>query len=171
MKQLNIGINIDDEKVCILIYADNVILIAYTEEELQLLLNCLHRWCERNSLNINIDKSKIVHFRRPSSPRSNFNFSCVDQALDYTGQYKYLGLILHEHLDFNVTAKSVAQSASRALGLVVAKAKAYGGFPFGTFSKLSDSTVSSVISYGASTWDTREYSCINAVQHRACRFF
>ena len=29
----------------------------------------------------------------------------------------------------------------------------------------------SVISYEASICGTREYSCINPVQHRACRFF
>ena len=28
-----------------------------------------------------------------------------------------------------------------------------------------------MISYGASIWGTQEYSCINSVQHRACRFF
>ena len=168
---LNTGIDIDGEKVCILLYADDAILIADTEEELQRLLNCLHRWCEKNSLNINKDKSKIVHFRRPSSSRSNFIFECGDHILEYSSQYKYLGLILHEHLDFNITAKFVAQSASRALGLVIAKAKAYGGFPYGTFTKLYESTVTSVINYGASIWGTREYSCINIVQHRACRFF
>ena len=44
MNQLNSGIDIDGEKVCILLYADNVILIADTEEELQRLQNCLHLW-------------------------------------------------------------------------------------------------------------------------------
>ena len=43
---------------------------------------------------------------------------------------------------------SVAHSASRALGLVIKKTKDYVGFPFGKFSKLYESTVSSVISYG-----------------------
>ena len=33
----------------------------------------------------------------------------------------YLGLTLTEHLDYNVTAKIVAQSASRALGFLIAK--------------------------------------------------
>ena len=91
--------------------------------------------------------------------------SVLRVSLDYVSHYKYLGLVLHEHLDFNVTAKCVAQSTSRALGLVIAKAKAFGGFPFGTFSKLYDATVSSVISYGASTWGTRDYLCVSAVQH------
>ena len=171
MKQLNSGIDIDGEKVCILLYADDVILMADTEEELNGLLDCLHQWCEKNCLKINKEKSKILHFRRPSSPRSNFVFTCGDQILDYSSQYKYLGLILQEHLDFSITAKAVAQSASRALGLVIAKTKTYGGFPFGTYSKLYDSTVNFVISYGASIWGTREYSCVSAVQHRACRFY
>ena len=171
MNLLNIGIDIDDEKLCILLYADDVILIADTEADLQSLLNCLYDWSERNGLKINNDKSKIVHFRLPSVPRSLFHFSCGESTLDITQQYKYLGLILQEHLDYSITAKAVAQSASRALGLLIAKAKAYGGFPFGTFTRLYDATVNSVISYGASIWGTREYSCISAVQHRACRFF
>ena len=152
MNLLNIGIKID-EKICILLYAADVILIADTEEDLQTLLKCLHDWSERNGLKINKDKSKIVHFRRPSvtrSRRSVSNFSCGDSNLELTQQYKYLGLILQEHLDYSVTAKAVAQSASRALGLLIAKAKAYGGFPFGTFTRLYDSTVNWVISYGAS---------------------
>lgn len=78
---------------------------------------------------------------------------------------------MNEFLDISVTAKAVAQSASRALGLVIAKAKSYGGFPYGTFTKLYDSMVWSVINYGAAIWGTREFSCISAVQHRACRFF
>ena len=75
--------------------------------------------------------------------------------MDYTHQYKYLGLILNEHLEFNITGKAVAQSARRALGLLIAKSKAYGGVPFGTFTRLYYSTVYSVISYGASILGTR----------------
>ena len=97
MKLLNVGIDIENEKMCILLYADDVILIADTEEDLQSLLNCLHEWSARNCLKINRDKSKVVHFRPPSVPRSVFNFSCGDLNLDLIQQYKYLGLILEEH--------------------------------------------------------------------------
>ena len=60
-------------------------------------------------------------------------------------QCKYLGLILHEHLDYNITAKAVAQSASRALGLLIAKAKANGGFPFGKRIDLRHSGMFSIL--------------------------
>ena len=84
MKQLNVGEETDDEKMCVLMYADDVILIANNAEELQSLLNCLALWCERNCLKINKDKSKILHFRRPTSQRSNFVFFCGDIHLDFT---------------------------------------------------------------------------------------
>ena len=44
MNLLNIGIDSDGEKLCILLYADDVILIADTEADLQSLLNCLYDW-------------------------------------------------------------------------------------------------------------------------------
>ncbi len=35
--------------------------------------------------------------------------------------YKYLGLVLNEHLDYKLRAKLVAKSDDRALGLLIAK--------------------------------------------------
>ena len=68
-------------------------------------------------------------------------------------------------------AKAVAMSASRALGLSIAKCKLNGGFIVNTYTTLYDSLVWFTISYGAAIWGTNEYSCINAVQNRAMRFY
>jgi hypothetical protein len=43
--------------------------------------------------------------------------------IELTNDYAYLGLILSEFLDFNLTAKIVAKSSNRALGLVMANAR------------------------------------------------
>ena len=83
----------------------------------------------------------------------------------------YLGLMLHENLDLNITARTVAQSASRALGLLIAKSKALGGMPYKVFTKLYDTVVWPVISYVATVWGRKVFSCINAVQNRAMRFY
>ena len=40
--------------------------------------------------------------------------------------YKYLGLVINEFLDYNVTVRHVAQSATRALGLLISKFKKLG---------------------------------------------
>lgn len=74
---------------------------------------------------------------------------------------KYLGLVLNEHLDISMTAKYGAQSAARALGLLISIFKQAGGLPFDMFKKLHDTTVWSLISCGTAEWGVREYSMIN----------
>ncbi len=85
-------------------------------------------------------------------------------------RYKYLGLILTELLDYHITASIVATSARRALGLLIAKYKPFGGLPYDCYTKLYDSLVQPIIDYGSSIWGTKEYSCINAIQDKTCRF-
>ena len=53
---LGIGVDIDREKIAIL-YADDVVLLAENELDLQMLLDVLSYWCVRNSMTVNIDKS------------------------------------------------------------------------------------------------------------------
>jgi hypothetical protein len=171
LKALDMGVEYGDEKLCILLYADDIVLIAENEHDLQLLLNALNDWCNINDMYLNCNKSKIVHFRPKSVCKTIIQFTCGNDILMTVDRYLYLGLVLHEHLDYNIMAKVVAQSASRALGLLIAKCKSVGGLPFNVFTHLYDSCVWSIISYGAAIWGYHSYSCINAVQYRAMRFF
>lgn len=171
INRLNKGIDIDGEKVGILVYPDDVVLLSENEEELQDMLNELNHWCLLNKLEINPDKSKIIHFRSASKPCTSTEFRCGNKVLEILKQYTYLGLLLTEHLDYTIMAKQVANAASRALGLLIAKFKAAGGLPFSTFTKLYNNTVLSRISYGAAVWGCRNFSSIPAVQNRTLRFF
>ena len=141
INSLGLGVDIGQEKVSVLLYADDLVLVAETEADLQTLLNTLSCWCTRNHITVNESKSNIVHFRTPSIPRTLFNFSCCGKALSVSAQYNYLGLLLTEFLDLAAMASVVAKSASRALGLVIYKCKLNGGLPFKCFTKLYDSLV------------------------------
>ena len=154
-----------------LLYADDLVLMANSETELQTLLNTLQLWCVGNDMTVNQTKSKVIHFRPNTVPRTEFSFKCGELNLETVDKYTYLGLVLKEHLDYQTMAKHVAAAANRALGLLIAKHKAFGGFPFRTFSKLYDSTVWSTINYGAAIWGDRTFTCINSVQNKASRFF
>ena len=117
------------------------------------------------------DKTKVIHYRNNAVQRSNYVFKCGNNNIEYSQFYKYLGLVLDEFLDYSVTAKYIAQSATRALGLLISKFKVLGGMPYEVFTGLYDNMVWSTISYGAAIWGTKEFSAINAVQNRAIRFF
>ena len=91
-------------------------------------------------------------------------FKCGADEIMTVDRYSYLGITLIEFLgyDKDLTAKIIAQSASRALGFSIAKYKNMGGMPFDVFTKLFDSLVWPIISYGAAIWRSMSFSCITA---------
>ena len=91
--------------------------------------------------------------------------------MELVKQYKYLGLFFTEFLDLLTMAKTVANSASRALWLLISKDKAFGGMLFNCYRRCYDALVQAAINYGAGIWGTLVYSCIEAVQNRALRSF
>ena len=171
-KTLNIGIDIGyGEKVSILVYADDVLLLTENEEDLQTLLDLIDRWSTENRMKVNCSKSNILHFRPKSFSRTNTVFKCGDEVVNVIDKYVYLGLHFNEFLDFNIMAKFVAQAAGRAFGLLVVKCKAAGGMPFNVFTKLYNSTVLAVINYGSAIWGAKTFSCIETIHNRAMRFY
>ena len=171
IKSLDIGVSVNGEKICVLLYADDIVLLAENVQDLQVLLNALNDWCILNDMNVNSTKSNIVHFRPKNQALCDAQFLFGDKQLLLVDRYKYLGVIFHENLDMNVTVNAVAQSASRALGLLIAKCKSIGGLPFDVFTKLYDTVVWPVIGYSAPLWGSKSYSCIDKVHNRAQCFF
>ncbi len=83
---------------------------------------------------------------------------CGNNQLQIVDEYQYLGLIFTEFLSYDDMARSVAQSATRASGLVIPKCKACGGVPFNVFTLLYDALVQPIINYGASVWGNKEFT-------------
>ncbi len=120
----------EEKKVCLLLYADDLCLIADNERDLQGMLNELSDCCGKWRMKVNVDKTKVVHFRPLSILRMDTRFTCGNSEIHIVDRYKYLGLILTEHLDYHINVTMVAQAASRALELLIAKDKAHSGMPF-----------------------------------------
>ena len=79
------------------------------------MLNTMQKWCSKWRLLINDSKSNVIHFRKARSKRSEHRFTFGKVNLEYVNCYKYLGLPLYEDMDFQKTAKMLADSASRAV--------------------------------------------------------
>ena len=119
---------------------------------------------------INEKKTKIMHFRKKSTRRTNFPFICCGKSIETTESYKYLGLWFSEFCDMTLAAKEIAKSATRALGLLISKYKALGGLSYQCFNKLYESNVESILRYGAGVYGYKEYKILGSVQNRAARF-
>ena len=152
-------------------YADDIVVLGDSEEDLQALLQIVNRWCEKWQMVLNQSKTNVVHFRPASKQSTHFKFKCGSLDIDIVSKYKYLGLWFSEHYDVSIMAKALSVSASRALGVLISKYKATGGFPLPCYRTLYDGMVSPILEYGSAIWGLKEFSCINAVHNRACRVF
>ena len=74
-----------------------------------------------------------MHVRHLSVPVTDVILMYGDANLSIVNKYTYLGIVITEHLDYNISTQCVAQSASRALGLLIAKCKLAGGVPYNVF--------------------------------------
>mgnify|MGYP001552726694 CR=1 FL=1 len=118
IKGLGNGLEIGNNKLSILVYADDVVLMADTKVELQRMLDVLYQWCCKWRLAINTTKTKIIHFRNKRKPRTEFELRYDEHVIDVVDKYKYLGVFVTEHLDYNHMAEMLTGAAGRALGRI-----------------------------------------------------
>jgi hypothetical protein len=104
-------------------------------------------------------------FRTRKTPLTNANFKCGDLELDIVSEYKYLGLMLNEHLNWDLTVKTLAASANRALGVLIAKSKQFGGFPFDVFTSAYNAMVRPILEYGCEIWGFTQRLTLCSIEH------
>jgi len=92
----DVGVRIAERIVHVLLYADDLALLAETPEQLQCMLDCLADFCSACMMTVNIPKSKIVCFNRQNGPRVLPVWVFNGQQVPVVSEFKYLGLLFHE---------------------------------------------------------------------------
>ena len=161
----------EDTMLSTLLCADDIVLISDTPDGLQNRLHTVNDWSSTWKLKVNDNKSKIVHFRRESEGQTQHSFIYGDTVLEITPVYQYLGMELHETLDYAPSVKCLTTAAGRALCAVTNKYFSTNGLDYHTYTKLLSSMVCPIMDYGSEVWaGKKRYGC-DVVQHRAMRTF
>lgn len=75
INSINKRITLNDEfSLNVILYADDIVLLSSNADELQSQLDVLNNWSNKCTLSVNIDKTKIVHVRKVSQSRSDYDF-------------------------------------------------------------------------------------------------
>ena len=78
-------------KISILVFADDIVLMAGSENELQIMLKHVEAWCQKWRLSVNNEKTKVIHFRNKRRPRSNAQFLFDESNLENCVQLQIFG--------------------------------------------------------------------------------
>ncbi len=86
-------------------------------------------------------------------------------------QYKYLGIILDEHLKYDHCIKALANSSGRALGGIISKFQCLRNAGYETYSKMYSSGVQPIQEYGAGIWGYCKANPIDMIQNHAMWYY
>ena len=179
IKNLNIGINLNFEGgqdiehniLNILLYADDIVCLAESENDLQDILIIIENWCKKWRLEINLTKTNILHIRSKRKPQSSFTFLFDMRPVPYCKYYKYLGVNINEHLDFKFTVDKHSDSAGRALSTIITKMIKNGGFPYKVYAMLYNACVTSIADYSGAVTGFDNFDSSMKLHLRAIRAF
>ena len=76
-----------------LLYADDIVIFADSADDLQNSLDILYDYCQKWRLKINIEKSKVMIFRKGGRLERNTLFKYGDTELEIVSKYTYLGIV------------------------------------------------------------------------------
>lgn len=144
----------NDEELWELLFADDLVIVADTEEELQQRFIAWKHNLERRGMKVNTNKTEVMISSREGN--EDINITAEDgQRIEQTREFKYLGSILAEE---GGTEKAVRQRVKavwqkwREVSGVILDRK----IPLKLRMKIYKSVLRPVLLYGAETWSLRK---------------
>jgi hypothetical protein len=105
------GIQVGELFIFALLYADDLVLVADSQLELQELLKKLEIFCQQSMMKVNIKKTNVVIFSKRQSQNQNEIYFFNGQTVNKMESYVYLGTIFSSNGKFIEAAKQAVQKA------------------------------------------------------------
>ena len=107
-------------KLYLLLYADDTIVLAESEAELQAALHAVQHYRHNWKLEINVDKTKIVVFSR-GKIRNIPKFTYNNQRIEVAFEFKYLGIVFSYNGTFHLCKKTPTPASRKSYVLIIKK--------------------------------------------------
>jgi hypothetical protein len=92
------GLSLMDINIMLLLFADDMVVMAETAENLQESLNRVCEYCEKWGLEVNVEKTKIVVFRKRGKVASQWYFDT--ELVEVVDSFNYLGVVANYNGSF-----------------------------------------------------------------------
>ena len=148
------GVNfpMDTLELFILLLADDIVLLSETIVGLQTQLNNLNSKSISLGLNVNLNKSNIIVFRKGGYLGWRERWFLGQNNVVVVNAYKYLGIYFTTMLSFTAACNDLVSKAKRATICLLRKLRELNVFSFELFFKLFDAQIQPIALYGSEIW-------------------
>ena len=143
---------LNEAEISSLLFADDLVILALTKEDLQEKLQILEDYCDKWGLEVNIKKTKIMIFNKQGSVIRKHQFFYKNQALETAKQYTYLGFTFVPSGSKTVGIDNLISKGKKAwfsIQKMIAKSKEK---TISAYLKLIDSIIKPIILYASESW-------------------
>jgi len=123
----------DITEIFMLMFADDIGLVSDTVVGLQKQLNLLHKFCVDFKMLVNLDKTKIVVFKRGGRLSSREVWTYDGTAVETVSGFTYVGMYFTNRLSFYKMAEANSVKGKKVLNYVFMSLKSLGCIPYKTF--------------------------------------
>ena len=163
------GIDIITVKMFMLLYADDIVLFGNSAEQLQDSLNLLSNYCKRWKLNVNINKTKVMVFRKGGALPRNLTFLYNGNELEIVRNFKYLGIIFTAGGSFSETQNTLSGQAQKAIFKMNKYLYRFTFISPKHKLELFDKLVTPILNYGSEVWGFIQGNAIERVHLQFCK--
>ena len=155
----------------ILLFADDITLISSTPYGLQHQLNVLRESCVSLKLEVNIDKTKIMVFRKGGFLGKKEQWSYNGVKLEVVNEYCYLGFKFTTMISHNLGTNHLVLKGKRAVFDICRLYQQLREMSKDIFFKVFDAKVQPILLYSSEIWGTSRLESIEKVHLMACKYF
>ena len=145
-------IGLESTKLNCPIYADDVLLISESKNDLQSYLDSIATYCECWKLKINVDKTKIMIFSKGKIKTDKLIFTINNTQIEVVDKYKYLGIMLNFNGNLKHVAEHMYNKSIKAIFSLKAKIMNYDNINNKLLLKLFDCLIRPILTYGSEIW-------------------
>ena len=165
---VNSGLHIDDIVLILLLFADDMIILGNTINNLQSSLDLLNSYCKKWSLAVNATKTKVMVFRKRGRLLPDEVFTYDGKVLDNVDNFNYLGTIFNYTGSFVHNQEHLVGKALKALNMLRVNCKKFKLKPK-VLCQLFDAFVGSILGYAAEIWGYSKSKEIERIHLKFCK--
>ena len=163
------GVDLGCEKLRTIQFADDLVILAHSAEDLQSTLDKLAEYCTKWNLQINNKKTKVLIFSAKRASTTQI-FTINQEPLSHASSYKYLGILLSTNGSLKPAVLTLANQAKKAIFGLMRKSKSMLHPNPSILLHLFDSLVRPTMEYASELWFHSEKDGLDKIERGFCKY-